>query len=163
MRRYACLTAVVSLACVSTDASTLRIYFSTTGLGPGGMLNAPPPEYAPQRNAAGDFPLGLPLYLYAAVEDTGTWNNISLEYSGMFGPVTLVNSQFLGLSRWNGISDFTGDLSGSDSTYLLAVNEFGIPNPDPLGPFDNLECPGPGAVEQFYLGSVQYNGGLREF
>src|ERR1051326_3053958 len=87
----------------AAPAATLRLYVSTTGL-TGGRLTAPPPEYVSQMNP-GVIP-GMQIYLYASVIDAGMWNGVSLDYTGAMGPVTLVNSTFQGLHRWNANSDF---------------------------------------------------------
>jgi hypothetical protein len=95
-RAMSAVCAMLLLSAGRAGAATLRIYASFTGP-VGGVLAAPPPEYTSHVNPSATF--YTTFHLSAAVMDAGTWNGISLTYTGNSGPVNLVNSSFLGLRR----------------------------------------------------------------
>src|SRR5437762_2431362 len=99
MKKFLCALFGLALCASAAQAANLKLYFSTTGLPVGGIMLAAPPEALTHVNPT--VQTGTTVHLYGEVTDAGTWNGVSLDYTGADGAVTLLQSTFLGLFRWN--------------------------------------------------------------
>jgi hypothetical protein len=82
------------------------------------------------------------MFLYAMVEGTGVWDNISLNVVGADGPIHFINSTLddtpgARILRWHEVGDFDGSFSGNNQ---IAVNAF---NNEPNTTYVGLQHPYP--------------------